>query len=411
MRSWMYLIIGLSQLALLAFLAFWLVSSYQETYDNMKNEVHLEIARDVLRGVDIDLFSLFGSDVNFNISQSANVSVYVSADTTKQSLPSIPPDGPQKSVMKFSESDTVALAFVDPAGITNDTTSIDENQIQTELKAALAALPRRALTDTIPEFLIALFLLLLSTAALWTLHRYHKRERLQLAAKNAFLSNMAHELRTPLTTVGVALEAIQDFSVIDDPDHANQYLRTARRELGNFSVLVERVLEVARGKQAPYRYERKSTILSDLVASVLESKKAQIEAQGATVKHLIPANLMIQTDPVHLRQVLSNLVDNALKYSTNGVKIQISTEVIRGHLHLHVSDTGIGIPKAYREQVFEQFFRVPTANVHNVKGFGLGLHYVRQVVEHQGGRVELQSTPGQGTTVSIQLPQEHGNAN
>jgi signal transduction histidine kinase len=233
----------------------------------------------------------------------------------------------------------------------------------------------------------------------------HEQEKIgQL--KNDFISNMTHELKTPISTVGVAIEAMQNFDVLSSPKRTNEYLNIASNELSRLSILVDKVLKMSQFESAGAPLG-KVTIsdFDEIIKNVSESMQIQFEKYNATLELNIPdGNYQVEGDKVHLANIIYNLMDNALKYSKEDPKIQILLLEKSEDIILKITDNGIGIPKEYQSKIFDQFFRVPTGNVHNIKGYGLGLNYVSKVVKAHGGKINLRSKESKGTEFTIELP-------
>lgn len=231
------------------------------------------------------------------------------------------------------------------------------------------------------------------------------RQKKLSEVKNDFINNMTHELKTPLATVSAAVEALQDFGALRDPHRTEAYLNIARQELTRLSDLVEKVLHIAveerQGRVMALRPE--PVQLADLVAEQVSHYELQATKPVDFDVAMAPSGPLL-LDRLHLAGVLNNLLDNALKYSGARVRIRIRGQRQAAGWQLTVADDGFGIAPGYQEAVFDQFFRVPTGNLHPVKGFGLGLYYARQVVTGHGGRISLRSELGHGSEFSIWLP-------
>ena len=250
-------------------------------------------------------------------------------------------------------------------------------------------------------------LLVLTTGCFWLMLSTILRQKKLSEVKNDFINNMTHELKTPLATVSAAVEALQDFGALRDPRRTDAYLTIARQELTRLSDLVEKVLHIA-------AEERQGRILAlhlepvqvaELVAEQVSRHELQATKPVVFDVQIAPAAPLL-LDRLHLAGVLNNLLDNALKYSGERVRIRIWGQQLGAGWQLTVADDGFGIASGYQQAVFDQFFRVPTGNLHPVKGFGLGLYYVRQVVAGHGGRISLRSAVGRGSEFSIWLPAE-----
>ncbi|SEL30166.1 Signal transduction histidine kinase [Parapedobacter koreensis] len=226
------------------------------------------------------------------------------------------------------------------------------------------------------------------------------------AIKSDFINNMTHEFKTPIATVSLAVEAMKNFDVMDRPEQAKEYLDICDHELKRISVMVEKVLKMAAFERLDLKLSLQKADIGKLVHDVVENMRPQWEKKAA--KLAIKAendSVEAMVDQAHLANVVYNLIDNSLKYTVNVPEIEITYGLIgNGHVRLAVSDNGIGIPTAYRERVFENFFRVPTGNIHNAKGFGLGLGYVSTIVQKHQGNIDVKSTVGIGSTFAITFP-------
>ncbi len=225
--------------------------------------------------------------------------------------------------------------------------------------------------------------------------------------KNDFINNMTHEFKTPIATVSLAVEAMKHFDVMNKPEQAKEYLDICQHELKRISVMVEKVLKMAAFEQLDIKLSLQKTDIGKLISDVVENMKPQLEKKAAEIT-IQGSGEKVEAviDRDHFSNVVYNLVDNSLKYADKVPDIEVSYRVDNDNntVHLAVRDNGIGIPAAYRERVFENFFRVPTGNIHNAKGFGLGLGYVATIVKKHQGTIGVKSTVGEGSTFSITLP-------
>lgn len=221
--------------------------------------------------------------------------------------------------------------------------------------------------------------------------------------KSDFINNMTHELKTPLATVGAALEALQDFGALADPRKTDDYLTMARQEVRRLANLVEKVLHVAVQERQGLALHPELLHPAGLVAELVRRYQLQAPKPVAFEVRMAPTD-QLRADRLHLAGALDNLLDNAIKYGGASVRIGLHSERAAGGWQLTISDNGPGIAAGYQEAIFEQFFRVPTGNLHPVKGFGLGLYYVRQVVAAHGGRVHVRPAPGGGSAFVVWLP-------
>ncbi|WP_375436947.1 sensor histidine kinase [uncultured Hymenobacter sp.] len=217
-----------------------------------------------------------------------------------------------------------------------------------------------------------------------------------------FINNMTHELKTPLATVTAAVEALQHFGALENPQKTQTYLAISQQELLRLSGLVDHVLHMAVAERQPLQLHPETVQPAELVAELVQQHQLTTMKAVHFAVEVAPAAILC--DRLHLRNVISNLIDNAIKYSRDQVTITIQGQPESVGWRLTVTDDGIGIPKGYLPAVFDRFFRVPTGNLHPVKGFGLGLYYVRQVIERHGGRLQVQSELGSGSAFSLWLP-------
>lgn len=223
--------------------------------------------------------------------------------------------------------------------------------------------------------------------------------------KNDFIGNMTHELKTPISTIALSSEVISDPGIISEPDRLREYARIIRTENERLRTQVERVLQLATLDKDQLELKRERVDMHQVVREVSEHFKLPLQERNARLElELNATNTMVTGDKVHLNNALANLVDNALKYGPDGQVISLRTRTKGGELLVTVQDQGIGIRKEDLKHIFERFYRVHTGNVHNVKGFGLGLHYVQQIAHAHGGGVNVSSEFGKGSTFTLSLP-------
>ncbi|MCU0339462.1 MAG: HAMP domain-containing histidine kinase [Spirosomaceae bacterium] len=222
--------------------------------------------------------------------------------------------------------------------------------------------------------------------------------------KNDFINNMTHEFKTPISTIHLAVGMAQEQAPAD-PQKIGRYLNIIHDENQRLSGHVEKVLQMALLERGEIRLKKTPIHLHDLLDKVLNSFSVQMEQREAELVLEFEAdNDLLEADEGHLTNVLSNLVDNALKYSPQRPHLSISTQSTDTDLFLQVSDRGIGMNTEQQAKIFEAFYRVPTGNIHDVKGFGLGLSYVKKMIEAHGGSIEVQSKIGEGSTFSVKIP-------
>jgi two-component system, OmpR family, phosphate regulon sensor histidine kinase PhoR len=226
--------------------------------------------------------------------------------------------------------------------------------------------------------------------------------------KNDFVNNMTHELKTPIATVSMACEALADPDLLRQPNILERYLGIIRQENRRLGQQVEKVLQIARLERQKPSLKLESVAVHELIENIVEIYRLQLPPGGRIGLSLEAANSMLQADRLHLTGILNNLLENAIKYSEGPPQIEVHTSNTnlqhQPALAIQVADKGIGISRENQDKIFDKFYRVPTGNLHNVKGFGLGLAFVRYSTEAHGGRIEVHSKPGAGSQFTVTLP-------
>jgi signal transduction histidine kinase len=226
--------------------------------------------------------------------------------------------------------------------------------------------------------------------------------------KNDFINNMTHELKTPVSTISLAAQMLKDQDITKNPDVFKHISGVINDETKRLSFLVEKVLQMSLFERQRAQLKLKELDANDIVTSVANTFVLKVEKFGGSLDVDLSAdNSDIYVDEMHITNVLFNLLDNAVKYRRPDVplKLMVRTWDEGGKLQISVEDNGIGIKKEYQKKVFDRFFRVPTGNVHDVKGFGLGLAYVRKIIEDHKGSIRAESGEGNvGTKFIITLP-------
>ncbi|MFI5131943.1 MAG: sensor histidine kinase [Chitinophagales bacterium] len=237
------------------------------------------------------------------------------------------------------------------------------------------------------------------------LYRNLLKQRRLAELKNDFISNVTHELKTPIATVGVAIEALKNFNAIQDPERTREYLDISQNELQRLSLLVDKVLKLSMFENKEMELKKEQFDCRQLVQEVMNSMRLQFEKYHAKAHlHTEGENFNLEADKLHITSVVYNLLDNALKYSRENPVIDVQLKANPDNIEITVSDNGIGIESAYKEKIFDKFFRVPTGDKHNIKGYGLGLSYVAEVIKRHNGNVRVESELGRGSTFTARLP-------
>ncbi len=255
------------------------------------------------------------------------------------------------------------------------------------------------------EVLFGVLLFASVVLAFWFTWRSLRQQRRLTRLKNDFIANVTHELKTPITTVRVALEAMQNFDALEDLQRTREYLDISKQELDRLTLLVDRVLKMSLFEREKMELRLEKIDVSQLLSSIVATMQLQFQKHQAQVNlNIEEGDFHLVADRLHLSSVVFNLIDNALKYSPRHPKISLNLGRDNGEINISVTDQGLGIPKSYQEKIFDKFFRVPTGDRHDVKGHGLGLSYVAEVMRRHQGRVELDSQEGQGSTFTLRLP-------
>lgn len=252
--------------------------------------------------------------------------------------------------------------------------------------------------------LLSLFLIAFTIVSFSLLYRNLIRQRRLADIKNEFISNITHELKTPIATVSVAIEALRTFNASIDPQKTKEYLDISANELQRLSLLVDKVLKLSMFEKRAVELKYEHLDMNALVNEVTTSMRLQFEKHKAAVKVETSGDTTLKGDRLHLVSVIFNLLDNALKYSKGAPQIDLKMWDTPDKVHLSITDSGIGIPVEYKDRVFEKFFRVPTGNVHNQKGYGLGLSYVAHVIEKHHGAIGVENIDAGGVRFVIELP-------
>lgn len=253
-----------------------------------------------------------------------------------------------------------------------------------------------------PQIMFSIFLTSLTSISFLFLYRSIRSQQRLVEMKNDFISNVTHELKTPVATVSVALEALKNFHAIDNPRLTQEYLAIAQGEIARLSQMTDKILTASIDHENESLRVAESVNIDNLIQDVLSSMKVVIEKRNGMLSYIKEGtNFEIKGESIHITNVINNLIDNALKYSPGRPEIVVSLRNSSGELMLSVRDKGIGIAPEYQERIFEKFFRVPSGDVHNTKGYGLGLSYVRDMVKRQGGKIKVESRPGEGSEFII----------
>lgn len=223
--------------------------------------------------------------------------------------------------------------------------------------------------------------------------------------KTDFINNMTHEFKTPIATISLATDSIASPMVVSNPDKIKRFVDIIRQENRRMNSQVERVLQIAQLDKKDFQLKLSETNLHELIQQAVDNFSLQVEKrEGALKIELQATRPVIQGDATHIASVVHNLLDNANKYSPEKPEIAIRTRNVPNGVEITVEDKGIGISKEARKHIFDKFYRVHTGNIHDVKGFGLGLSYVKAIVTAHKGFVDVRSEPGKGSAFTLTFP-------
>lgn len=241
--------------------------------------------------------------------------------------------------------------------------------------------------------------------AIWVIFNQRRYSEMQ----RDFINNMTHEFKTPLTSIQLSSDFLSKQPVIQSDDRLKRYTELIRLQYQRLNTQVEKLLNIARLESGEFKLKHERIDMHTLIDEVLDSKGAEAGIEGRVFNRIHNAkNTIIVGDRNHLGSVISNLIDNAVKYSPADQPIDVMTSDENGNLVVTIVDRGIGIAPAHQKHLFKKFYRVPSGNVHDIKGFGLGLHYVKKIVQMHKGNILVESALGKGSRFSFNLPLKTG---
>jgi len=253
----------------------------------------------------------------------------------------------------------------------------------------------------IASFLFSLFILVTFALSIYYILRQKKISEM----KSDFINNMTHEFKTPIATISVASDSITNEKVVRNPERIRYFAGMIKKENARMNRQVEDILTIARLDRKDFEFSWETIDVHDLIKDAVQGIILQIDKRGGKIDtHFDATNPMISTDRMHCTNVIYNLIDNANKYSADAPEISISTKNESKGVLISVADKGIGMNKAVQAKIFERFYRQTSGNIHNVKGFGLGLSYVKAVLEANHGTITVSSEPEKGSKFDVFLP-------
>ena len=255
-----------------------------------------------------------------------------------------------------------------------------------------------------PVLILSMVLILIILGTFIYSIRVIQNQKKNTRIKTDFINNMTHELKTPIATIGLACEALTDKNIKLDNTSQNRFLKTIKSENERLGKLVENVLESSVSVKASPELKLEVFNIEEVVKKAIKSIQLSYNTRNGKIKtDFLAQNKIIEADKLHITNVIHNLLDNSLKYSSKSPLVTISTRDVIGGLIIRIKDNGIGIAKDNHKRIFEKLFRVPTGDLHNVKGFGLGLSYVKSIIDLHKGKIMVESTLDNGSTFTINL--------
>ncbi len=253
----------------------------------------------------------------------------------------------------------------------------------------------------VASFIFSFFILAAFAGSIYYIIRQKKISEM----KSDFINNMTHEFKTPIATISVATDSITNEKVIHDPERIKYFTGMIKKENARMNLQVEDILTIARLDRKDFEFSWEANDAHELINDAVQGIILQVEKRGGKIEtHLNAKNSIITTDRKHCTSLIYNLLDNAMKYSAEAPNIIVTTKNKANGILILVQDNGIGMSKSVQAKIFEKFYRQSSGNIHNVKGFGLGLSYVKAVLEANRGNISVESEPGKGSKFDVFLP-------
>ena len=306
-----------------------------------------------------------------------------------------------KYFIDSAHNTNVALPLLPPPG------SSFENLAKEEFLVVIVPHQNQIVFKEILWFILGsiLFTLIIITAFFLTIRALLRQKKLS-EIKSDFINNMTHEFKTPLATISLAVDALKNEKVVSNPEKSGYFIDIIKEENKRMNKQVETILQAALLDRKEVQLNLKITSFHQLINNAVKNVSLPLQEKNGTIElHLDAQTDMIMADELHVANIIANLLDNAIKYAKpEGVNIVVSTKNANKRVILSIKDNGIGMSKETLSRIFEKFYRAHTGNIHNVKGFGLGLSYVKSVVEAHQGSIKPESILGSGSNFIISLP-------
>lgn len=281
-----------------------------------------------------------------------------------------------------------------------------ENLVPEEIMSVIVPNVKKIILQQMKWMIVgAVFFTIMIIAAFYVTVTALLRQKKLSEIKNDFINNMTHEFKTPLATISLAVDALRNDKVLQDRTKMDYFSSIIKEENKRMNKHVETILQAAVMDRQELQLNKQPIHVHDLIHEIMDNYTLQLdEKQGTADLNLSARQDYIEADPVHFRNLISNLVDNAVKYSKDNLELKITTHSTNKNLVIRVEDNGIGMSKETVRRIFEKFYRAHTGNIHNVKGFGLGLSYVKTIVDAHNGKIKVESVLGRGSAFTLELP-------
>lgn len=317
-------------------------------------------------------------------------------------ITSLYPGSPHHSDLKQAES------MADSLGVLNYKVNLSPNNRFVEPEYLIVRFPtqdKAVFKEMWPFLITSIIVIIILIFSFYYIMANNLKQKKLSVIKNDFISNMTHEFKTPISTISLASEMLSDKSIAQTPEKQERYIKMIREENKRLSVLVESILQTSILDKGEFKLKLSEVDIHEIINTAINNTQLLIGQRNGMVNTFLKAQKFnLQADRVHLTNIIFNLIDNAIKYSREIPEITITTYNTAEGIMIQVKDNGIGISKENQRKIFDKFYRVPTGNVHNVKGFGLGLSYVLAVVLKHNGTISVNSELGKGSTFNVHLP-------
>ena len=271
-------------------------------------------------------------------------------------------------------------------------------------KVYLSSLTGTVLYQMSGILLSTLLIIIVLSYAFYFLIKTVIRQRTLEEMKTDFVNNITHELKTPIAAAYSATDTLLNFKQGDDKEKRDKYLRMCLEQLSHLSGLVEQILSMSMERRKSLALNKEDIEIKPLISNVIEQHNLKAVKDVEYTVSVLPENLTVCADRIHFHNILSNLIDNAIKYSPDKAVVELDVFKEAESVVISVKDRGMGISSENLNHIFKQFYRVPHGNIHNVKGYGLGLFYVKSMVEKHNGEITVESSLNRGSTFTIKMP-------